>query len=68
MTDEPIAKSCRNDDRNDYWTCPGCYQDMGNAGVGPHDCPSCGRTILCSLKYIPACVSDIVEADEDWVD
>lgn len=37
---EPHATECSNPHRVDYWTCPGCYHDLGNIGAGTHWCAS----------------------------
>lgn len=61
---EPFAESCTNPHRDDYWTCPGCYTDLGNIGRGRHTCPTCERTIECDVIHEPGCRTEIVEAEE----
>ena len=53
-----------NPHRDDYWTCPGCYHDLGDVGRGRHSCPSCQRIINCTVEYEPACYSELVDMDE----
>ena len=62
---EPYAFTCSNPHRDDYWTCPGCYVDLGNIGKGDHTCPNCSRKIHCSVEYRPACLSRLIETEED---
>ena len=60
MDDTAFAESCSNDHRDDYWTCPGCYGDLGDIGKGEHDCPHCHRRIRCTVEQFPSCVTDLV--------
>lgn len=59
---EPFQDVASNHGRDDYWTCPGCYYDLGDVGEGNHTCPECGRTLSCSVEYEPVCRAEIVEA------
>lgn len=52
---EPHDTECSNPGRDDYWTCPGCYHDLGNVGAGTHWCPECGRCVICTVEHHPAC-------------
>lgn len=63
MTDRPLSTECSNDHREDYWTCPGCYNDLGDVGEGDAICPKCNRTVSCTLEYIPSCRSRLEEDD-----
>ena len=54
---EPKSDHISNSNRDDYWSCPGCYHDLGNVGEGTHTCPECERTIECTVEYEPACHS-----------
>lgn len=59
---KPFAECCANAGRDDYWTCPGCYHDLGDVGCGFHTCPECLREIECSLDYQPVCVTRLNDA------
>jgi hypothetical protein len=61
MNHKPFADHCSNPGRNDYWTCPACYHDLGNVGCGRHTCPECQTEIDCTLEYEPACHSRVAE-------
>lgn len=50
----PHATECSNTGQDDYWTCPGCYHDLGSVGAGTHWCPECGRCVICTVEYHPA--------------
>ena len=54
-----------NPNRDDYWTCPACYFDMGNVGTGQHTCKDCGKLVNCTIKHEPACHSDIIEGEKN---
>lgn len=60
---EPFADTCANAGRDDYWTCPGCYHDLGNIGSGRHTCPECERAIECEIDHQPVCVTSLVDAE-----
>lgn len=62
---EPHATQCSNPHRDDYWTCPGCYTDLGNVGEGDHVCPTCDRPIRCTVEMEPACHCSLIEAEEE---
>ncbi len=61
---EPHCMECSNPNRDDYWTCPGCYHDLGNVGAGTHWCPECGRCVICTVEYQPACHARL-QTEED---
>jgi hypothetical protein len=61
MFDKPHANTCSNTHRDDHWTCPGCYHDLGDIGEGEHVCPHCNRAITCTLKQVPECVCRLSE-------
>lgn len=61
---QPFAESCENPGRDDWWTCPGCYTDLGDVGQGEHRCTSCDRVLVCSVVYNPACRAELQEAEE----
>lgn len=65
---EPHATHCSNPNRHDYWTCPGCYTDLGNVGVGDQVCPTCDRPIRCTVEMEPACHCSLIEAQEEEID
>lgn len=62
---DPFQTQCCNAHRDDYWTCPGCYHDLGNVGRGTHTCPECGRLLHCTVEYEPACYTRLAEEDQD---
>lgn len=68
MSDEPFADACSNSHRDDDWTCPGCYHDLGDVGRGDHTCPNCHRAIRCTVEYEPACHTHLVEAKNEEED
>lgn len=57
--------SISNPNRDDYWSCPNCYHDLGDVGEGHHNCPSCGKLMNCTVVYEPACHSYLLDEDED---
>lgn len=61
---EPHAEVASNPGRDDYWTCPGCYTDLGGIGRGEHVCPACDRAIVCSVEYEPVCVTKLATLEE----
>lgn len=61
----PKDTSISNTGYSDRWTSPCCYAEMGDAGEGVHDCPSCGRKIRCTRDTQPVCTAELVEAEED---
>lgn len=63
MSDEPLSEHLSNPHRDDYWTCPGCYHDLGDVGSGCHTCPNCSREIECTVEMEPACHSRIVQSE-----
>lgn len=62
---EPLATHCSNPHRDDFWTCPGCYGDLGNVGSATIVCAECGHKVECTLEYAPACHARIVGGDND---
>lgn len=58
---QPYSDHCSNPHRDDYWTCPACYHDLGNVGRGHHICPKCQTELDCTVEYEPACHARIVE-------
>lgn len=67
MPGEPHATECSNPGHDDRWTCPGCYEELGDIGIGRHDCPKCGRTLQTSVEMQPVCVTRLEDpnAKED---
>ncbi|MBL3569887.1 hypothetical protein BV509_00865 [Rhodovulum sulfidophilum] len=65
LNEEPIDTSCSNPGRDDYWTCPGCYHDLGDVGEGRHTCPECGRGIDCAIDIQPVCVARLADHEEE---
>lgn len=61
---EPLSTQCSNTNRDDWWTSPCCYEDMGDVGEGVHACPKCGRDVRCSLEYVPQCMAELAEGDD----
>ncbi len=61
----PFATKCANPHRDDLWTCPGCYHDLGNVGVGRFWCPECGRSVICTVQHHPSCHSQLAEDGAD---
>ena len=53
-------KDCRNTGRDDYWTCPSCYNDLGNVGETETECQKCGCIIMCTVQYEPSCYSKVI--------
>lgn len=66
MIDEPLATHCSNSNRDNFWTCPGCYHDLGDVGEGTHSCDTCGRLIVCTVEHEPACHARIAGTEEEW--
>lgn len=64
MIGEPHDTHISNPHRDDFWTCPGCYHDLGDVGEGEHKCPKCKRTVSCCVEHEPACHSRLVETEE----
>lgn len=62
---EPMAQECSNPGRDDYWTCPGCYHDLGCCGTGTVTCPECERTLICTIEHQPVCKAEIVGDSDD---
>lgn len=62
---QPYKTKISNPHRDDYWTCPGCYHDLGDVGRGEHECPSCNRMVTCTIEFEPACYSELSTAAED---
>jgi hypothetical protein len=62
---EPFDDHISNPHRDDFWTCPACYEDLGDVGTGETTCPKCERTIECTVEYEPACHSRLKEGDQD---
>lgn len=56
---EAFASSCSNDHCDDRWTCPGCYTELGDVGQGEHECPGCGRRVICTLETFTSCVAEL---------
>ena len=65
LKQEPIANHCSNKGRDDYWTCPGCYTDLGDCGSGEVVCDKCGNLVKCTIEYEPACHAQIIGESED---
>jgi predicted amidophosphoribosyltransferase len=61
---EPYSDRTANPHRTDYWTCPGCYEDLGDIGSGRHRCPTCDRAIVCTVEYEPECVTRLDDPEE----
>lgn len=61
---EPHSESCSNPGRDDYWTCPACYHDLGDVGRGRHTCPECERELECTLDSEPVCTTALVETED----
>jgi hypothetical protein len=62
---EPLATHCSNPHRDDFWTCPGCYGDLGNVGSAIIVCAECGHKVECTVEYEPACHARIVEGETE---
>lgn len=62
---EPYETELNNPGRDDNWSCPGCYHDLGDVGEGVHQCPSCGRQVKCTLEHQPVRHSTLNLEDED---
>lgn len=62
---EPMADECSNPGRDDFWTCPGCYTDLGCIGEGDHTCPHCDRDITCTIEHQPVCTTRLREKETD---
>lgn len=60
---EPFAEQCSNDHRDDWWTCPGCYTDLGDVGKGVRECPTCKRLVECTVVQFPSCLAELVLED-----
>lgn len=60
--DKPLSDRCSNPGRYDYWTCPGCYGDLGDIGTGLHTCPHCERQIECEIDHEPVCITRLTDA------
>jgi hypothetical protein len=43
------------------WISPCCDEPLGNVGRGEHNCPSCGRIVLCWNETIPVCKAALAE-------
>jgi hypothetical protein len=58
-----LADHISNANRDDYWTCPACYRDLGDVGAGQQTCPKCARKIDCTIEFEPSCHSRLVEVE-----
>jgi hypothetical protein len=47
------------------WTCPRCWHDLGDVGVGRHVCPFCNAQIACSVEDVPYNVTETVDGEDD---
>ncbi|WP_034999331.1 hypothetical protein [Beijerinckia mobilis] len=65
MRKEPFSDHCSNPNRDDHWTCPACYKDLGNVGEHTIICPDCGNKILCTIEYEPACHARLADQDDE---
>lgn len=59
----PFQDECRNNGWDARFTCPGCYADLDySAWQGRTDaCPSCGRTITCTVESEPVSVCRLAD-------
>ena len=62
---QPHNTHISNPGRDDYWSCPGCYHDLGDVGSGRTTCPECNREMDCTVEFEPACHSRLIEAEGD---
>jgi len=65
MPKEPLSDHCSNPNRDDYWTCPACYADLGNVGQRTLVCSHCSNKIVCTIEYEPACHARLADQDDD---
>lgn len=54
---------CSNDNRDDWWTTPCCFEDIEHQDTTK--CPKCGAPIVCTVEQIPSSVCTIADADEE---
>ena len=60
----PFELSCSNYGFTDRWSCPACYNFLGDVGNGNKiTCKECGNTIKCTFRTIPDCFSEVDNAD-----
>jgi len=60
---EPFETQCSND-RDDRWTTPCCYGELGNCGPGTHECPKCGRSVECTTETFTSSVCTLADDSE----
>lgn len=56
----PLSTRCSNDHRDDMWTCPACYTDLGDVGPGTATCPKCSHTMKLTLAKFTSCVAELI--------
>lgn len=56
---QPLSRSVANTGFDDSWTCPSCYNELGNVGIGETQCPSCHAKLVCYVERIPQCVAEL---------
>jgi hypothetical protein len=60
-----MAHHISNPNRDNYWTCPACYHDLADVGIGKHECPQCKAEIDCTIEHEPSCHSRLVESETE---
>lgn len=61
---KPYAETCSNQ-RENYWTCPGCYTDLPTRTEGVFTCSSCQRKVECEIEYQPVSRATLVLEGDD---
>ncbi len=65
MDGKAFAEECSNPHRDDYWTCPGCYADLGDVGEGIHACSECERLLETTIVYEPCCHARLIKTERN---
>lgn len=66
---EPICDhgECSNPNRDDHFTCPGCYNDLGDIADDLVRCPKCEAAVIGAVVQTPSASARLLTAD-DYMD